>query len=155
MAGKLRLTVRLRRQPARTAESGTPVIYVANHFSEVDVVSNWFRNGAAVEGTTGAELDARINRGGPLMVKSQSDAFSNPELDAELRRLGVGKLVLVGVFADQCVYWTVRGALNRGYWVAVAPDALGAASDDNLEDALEDLAEQGVEILPRRTGPER
>ncbi|MBW2527374.1 MAG: cysteine hydrolase [Deltaproteobacteria bacterium] len=82
-----------------------------------------------------------------------ADAFSNEALDVELRELGVGHLCVPGIFADQCVYWTARGALNRNYRVTVIPEALGTASAEDLADALADFRSAGAEVLEPGTWP--
>ncbi len=129
-------------------QSERPVIYVANAFDPDDTIANWFRNDAALAGTSGAELDSRVDvRSTDLYYKSEPDAFSNTDLDQALRERHIGHLVFVGVFADQCLYWSARGALNRGYQVTVIAEGVGAATDGDRRDALEDLRALGVQII--------
>lgn len=133
--------------------AGVDVIYVANEFSPDDFFGNLFRNQAAIEGSPGAELDPRLDVRGRTITKDAPDAFSNDELDALLREKRVGHLTVIGVFADQCVYRTVQGALNRNYRVTVVPEALGAASEEDRSDALEDFREAGVALVDAERWP--
>ena len=61
--------------------------------------------------------------------------FSNPTLRALLRSNGIDSLVLSGGETDVCVLATVLGAVDRGYRVVLASDALCSASD-RTHDAL-------------------
>lgn len=124
-----------------------PVVQVRNSFSRGDI-ANWFRNHAAVVGEPGTALDPRTAALSDILFdKDAPDSFSNEKLDAFLREQQVEHLVIAGVFADGCVYWTARGALNRGYSVTVVRDAIGDADEENRLDALESLAKRGVRIV--------
>lgn len=124
------------------------VVYVANEFSPTDIIANWFRNYAAIRGTTGAKLDPRVEAGrGPTFTKSAPDAFSNSKLDAHLRQREVNHVVIVGVFATGCVKHTARGALNRGYQVTVVRDGVADRSAADVNQALATLSEDGARVL--------
>jgi maleamate amidohydrolase len=124
-----------------------PVAHVRNVFSRGDI-ANWFRNHAAVDGEPGTKLDPRTAAlSATVFDKSAPDSFSNEGLDTFLRDRQVDHLVLTGVFADGCVYWTARGALNRGYRVTVVRHAVADSNDENRTDALENLAERGVRVV--------
>src|SRR5579864_8527350 len=76
------------------AASGVPVIYIVNRYPRSHRLLNFFRGGAAVEGTRGAELDPRVHvaPGAAVVAKWSNDAFSNPELGALLEQRGVKRL---------------------------------------------------------------
>jgi nicotinamidase-related amidase len=61
--------------------------------------------------------------GEPLVEKSYGDAFEDTTLEAELARLGVGKLVVTGAETDACIRSTIHGALARGYDTILVSDA--------------------------------
>lgn len=129
------------------AESGAKVVYVANQFSPSDVVANLFRRSAALRGSRGAALDPRVLEvEGEHFPKSARDAFTNPDLDAYLRRERVSRLVVLGVFADACVRGTILGALNRGYAVTVVREGVGASSDSSCASALAAYAKAGATV---------
>lgn len=126
-----------------------PVV-VMNRFPASANVANFFRNGAAVEGSAGVQLDSRVhNAAGRLVVyKSQSSAFTNPELDAYLRAQGVRELYVLGVFAEGCVRATVRDALRRGYKVNVIADAVASNASWKKWLALRAMRRAGANVLP-------
>jgi len=127
---------------------GVDVVYVSNVFSKSAVLGNWLRHGAAIENEPGAAIDPRLTRvNDRVFAKHRADAFSNTDLDAFLRARAIDHLVLTGVFADACVFYTAQGAMNRGYKVQVVGDAVGAASEASRERALDALRRQGVEII--------
>jgi nicotinamidase-related amidase len=131
---------------ARFRESGGLVIYVRNVFRKADV-ANLFRNFAAVEGSPGIAFDDRLRLvSDRVFDKSSPDAFSNRELADFLAAHRVTEVSVAGVFADQCVYWTGRGALNRGYRVRYLADAVAAKSAGHVDRAAGSLARHGASV---------
>jgi nicotinamidase-related amidase len=59
----------------------------------------------------------------PLIEKIYGDAFEDTGLEANLSRLEVGRLVVVGAQSDACVRSTIHGAFVRGYDVTLVSDA--------------------------------
>ena len=126
------------------------IVYVGNEFSKKDYIANWFRNNAAVKGTEGAQLiDELVKNKGPYFSKSSSDAFSNNELDQHLRDQEITELHIAGVFADQCVLSTVKGAVNRGYEVRVIENAIAAKDEERLKQAKIDLISEGAKLISK------
>jgi nicotinamidase-related amidase len=68
-----------------------------------------------------AELKPRDTE--PLVEKIYGDAFEDTTLEANLSRLGVGRLVVVGAQTDACIRSTLHGAFVRGYDVTLVGDA--------------------------------
>lgn len=131
---------------AAARAQGLPIIRIENLYTSADV-GNLFRNGATVRGTPGATWDPRAPIDADAMFeKDAPDAFTNPAFDAALREKQVTHLVITGVFADGCVTWTTRGALNRGYRVTLVRDGVAAGSDQARSSALEALKTEGVTI---------
>ena len=131
---------------AAARAQGLPVIRIENLYTSSDV-GNLFRNGATVRGTPGAAWDSRAPIDADAMFeKDAPDAFSNPAFDAALREKQVTHLVITGVYADGCVTWTTRGALNRGYRVTLVRGGVAAGSDQARSSALETLKAEGVTI---------
>lgn len=128
--------------------SATRVVYIGNEFPKSDRIANWFRNGAAIQGTSGAELLTEIpNDLGPYFSKQEGDAFSNAQLGAWLQQQNISRITIAGVFADQCVMATARGALKNGYSVAVYQNGVAASNEKNLQKAYKRFADLGIEIL--------
>ena len=64
--------------------------------------------------------------GGELkVVKTSNGAFATTGLDALLRHLGIGTLIITGVATNVCVESTAREAVDLGYNVALVDDACG------------------------------
>ncbi|MFG2576551.1 isochorismatase family protein [Streptomyces sp. NPDC048481] len=59
----------------------------------------------------------------PLVHKIYSDSFEDTELESELARRGVGRLVVAGAQTDACIRATLHGAFVRGYDVTLVGDA--------------------------------
>jgi nicotinamidase-related amidase len=126
-------------------DRGVPVAYVRNEFLPSQRIANLFRRHAAVRGTPGVDFDPRVRVVSDVVfAKSASSAFTNPELEAWLRRENVGRLFVTGVFVHACVRQTVLEALRRGYAVCVVSDAVGGTSDRAREAALAALVERGA-----------
>lgn len=100
------------------------------------------------ESPAGGDFDPRLKRSaGPVFPKGRADAFSNRDLERYLRSRAIDHLVIAGVFADRCVLFTARGAMNRGYKVQVVSDAVAAATDARRSQALRRLETEGAEII--------
>lgn len=111
---------------AGQALQGALPVLIVNRFPPTERVANLFRRGAAVEGSAGAELDARVGpvHGVPVFAKRQASAFSNPELAAFLRGRGVDRVFVCGVMAEACVRATVASARRNGFHAYVLEDAI-------------------------------
>ena len=65
----------------------------------------------------------------PIFAAIPGDKFFDSNLDYLLRQAGVTTLVLVGVNSNSGIMYTAAAAVQRGYTVAVAQDAIAGASD--------------------------
>ena len=65
-----------------------------------------------------------------LITKRQWGAFHATSLDQQLRRLGVTTVVMAGIATNFGVESTARGAIERGYAVVFAEDAMTTMSKD-------------------------
>lgn len=135
---------------ARQTAAGGPLVVVANAFGRRDAIGNWFRRGAAVEGSPGARLDARLQvpAGAVHFAKSRSSAFTQPDLEPFLRARGVTALCLCGVFAEGCVRATAIDALKRGFEVHVPADLVASNAAWKTRWALRSMRRQGAHIDP-------
>jgi len=124
------------------------IVYIGNEFSPSDRIANWFRNDAALKGEEGSKLDSRLKVVNNLYyTKDRPDAYSNDALDQYLRNKQVNKVLIAGVFADQCVLATARGALQRGYKVITLSDGVAAKNDKKLKKALQKHKESGTMVI--------
>ncbi len=94
-----------------------PVIHV-HHLSRSPDSVFW-------PGQTGVEVQPRFEplAGEWLVQKQVPDAFSGTRLEEDLRRAGIGQLVIVGVATHNSVESTARTAGNLGFDTWVAEDA--------------------------------
>jgi nicotinamidase/pyrazinamidase len=115
----------------------------------VAMPNDWFHalmtGGTALAGTKGAEFDARLARADTVeIVKTKSDAFANPLLDAQLADKAVGELFIAGLDAKFCVKKTIGGALNRGYKVNVVRESIATRHSQPLEEHIKDYETAGA-----------
>jgi ureidoacrylate peracid hydrolase len=66
-----------------------------------------------------------------------SSGFANTDLDLQLKKHGIHKLIVIGLIAHTCVEATVRYAAELGYEVTVVKDATADYSDEEMRAALD------------------
>jgi len=106
-----------------------------------------------VQGTPGAELDARVTALRPDLLVSKGDradreaysAFDGTGLAEELRERGVERLLVGGLATDYCVRASALDALRAGFDVVVVEDAVRAVDvqPGDGERALAEVREAG------------
>jgi len=149
-------TIEAMKEPTRrmveTARAiGAPVIYTqAQTDAEHDngpILARRQRVGLGgakytIPGTWGWEVcDFVAPRPGEAKIpKWHHSAFTNPEMDATLRRLGAKVLLFTGVATNGCVEATVRDAFARGYYAVVLADCVGAYDLELQRYSLKNMA---------------
>jgi nicotinamidase-related amidase len=91
-------------------------------------------------GTWGGEFKAEFVPAPGEIVASEhwcSSGFANTDLDLELKRHGIHRLIVIGLIAHSCIEATVRFAAELGYDVTVVKDAVADYSDEMMHAALE------------------
>jgi alpha-ketoglutaric semialdehyde dehydrogenase len=122
---------------------GVPIAHVHTRTRPdgTDRMPHWVAAGVriCVAGTAGAKPpDALAPANNELVVHKQFySGFTVPALDQWLRRLGVRRVIVAGVYTHGCIQATVLDAYARGYEVRVAEDAVGTT------DALHGLTTRG------------
>jgi ureidoacrylate peracid hydrolase len=66
-----------------------------------------------------------------------SSGFANTDLDLQLKKHGIHKIIVIGLIAHTCVEATVRYAAELGYEVTVVKDATASYSAAHMHAALE------------------
>ncbi len=66
-----------------------------------------------------------------------SSGFANTDLDLQLKKHGIDKLIVIGLIAHTCVEATVRYAAELGYEVTMVKDATADYSDVEMRAALD------------------
>lgn len=105
-----------------------------------------------IQGTRGAELASNLRLpAGTIVVSKASDperdaysAFDGTQLDAQLRALGVERVLVGGLATDYCVLETVRDARRKGYAVLVLDDAIRGVNPAQSRAAREQMTSLGA-----------
>jgi len=76
-----------------------------------------------------------------LIVKNEYNAFTNPDLNNLLKKLGVKNVIINGVFTSRCVRSTVQGAVEHKYGVIIPKDLVAMYGEykQRHEDCLDDM----------------
>jgi ureidoacrylate peracid hydrolase len=91
-------------------------------------------------GTWGGEIRGEFEpQPGDIVAREHwcSSGFANTDLDLQLKKHGIHKLIVMGLIAHTCVEATVRYAAELGYEVTVVKDATASYSDEEMHAALE------------------
>ncbi|MER8530533.1 MULTISPECIES: isochorismatase family cysteine hydrolase [unclassified Mesorhizobium] len=91
-------------------------------------------------GTWGGEIRSEFEPKPGETVATEhwcSSGFANTDLDLQLKRHGIQKLIVIGLIAHTCVEATVRFAAELGYDVTVVRDATADYSDEEMHAALD------------------
>lgn len=123
------------RLAARFREAKLPVVLVRVSFSPDGADALKPPTDAPAPGPRPAGWDELVPEIGPregdmVITKRQWNAFYGTELDLQLRRRGVRRIVLGGVVTHIGVDSTARAAAERGYELVFAEDAMAAQSGE-------------------------
>ena len=91
-------------------------------------------------GTWGGEIRSEFEpHPGDIVVAEHwcSSGFANTDLDLQLKKHGIHKLIVMGLIAHTCVEATVRYGAELGYEVTMVKDATADYSDKEMRAALE------------------
>lgn len=114
--------VRLAELLAAWRARGWPVVHVVHDSQEPDSPIKRHLPGGVIKDAVAPQP------GEPVVVKRVNSAFIGTDLDADLRRAGIRRLVIGGLTTDHCVSTSVRMAGNLGYDVTLLAD--GTATFD-------------------------
>ena len=65
-----------------------------------------------------------------------SSGFANTDLDLQLKKHGIRKVIVIGMRANTCIESTIRFAAELGYEVTLVKDAIGSFGKDEMEASL-------------------
>ena len=66
-----------------------------------------------------------------------SSGFENTDLDFQLKKHGVRKVIVIGMRANTCIESTIRYAAELGYEVTLVKDAIGSFSQAEMDASLQ------------------
>ena len=99
-----------------------------------------WRNKSFEYGVWGGEIRSEFApHAGEIVVQEHwgSSGFANTDLDLQLKKHGIHKLIVIGLIAHTCVEATVRFAAELPYEVTVVKDATASYSDVEMHAALD------------------
>ena len=132
---------------AYAKENDIPVIYIGNEYSKFDLL-NIFRNFAAIKGSSGTNLDPKLNIVSDYYFpKKNNDAFSNPDLYSILAKKKINTLVITGLYAEACIWGTLKSAIKLQFNVEIFPNAIATKTDSKRSIMLKKYAKRGADIL--------
>jgi nicotinamidase-related amidase len=91
-------------------------------------------------GTWGGEIRSEFTpQAGEIVAQEHwcSSGFANTDLDLQLKKHGIQKLIIIGLIAHTCVEATVRYAAELGYEVTMVKDATADYSNEEMHAALD------------------
>ncbi|WP_026555367.1 isochorismatase family protein [Arthrobacter sp. 35W] len=115
-------------------------------------IDAFFRKGMFDEGYSG--FDALLAPEDEVRVgEREANEDADPALDADavslddwLRENDVDEVVIVGIATDHCVKATALDAIQAGYNTTVLKDFVVGVDGDASEEALEEMADAGVDV---------
>ena len=124
------------------------IIYIRQEFAKKSFLS-FILPMFPGEGEPGTEIKKNIfKENSMIFIKSQADAFTNPELQNYLNSKKIGTLYITGLAAEACVNSTVKGAAANGYKVYVVKEAVLSMSGGSPDrKRLERYRSYGTEII--------
>jgi nicotinamidase-related amidase len=140
--------MRLMLQAAREAK--IPVFFAMHHRYRPGDYEGWkyvapvqrmaWQRKSFEYGTFGGQFRAEFVPVAGEIVASEhwcSSGFANTDLDLQLKRQGIQRVIVIGLIAHTCIEATVRFAAELGYDVTVVKDAVADYSDEMMHAALE------------------
>lgn len=98
------------------------------------------RSRVFAEGSWGGEFHPDFQPKACDIVAQQhwlSSGFASTDLDLQLKRHGVSKVIIIGLRANTCIESTMRHAAELGYEVTLVKDAIAAFNFDEVRAAVE------------------
>jgi ureidoacrylate peracid hydrolase len=136
---------------AATRAAGAQVFIAPHHrWRESDPYSRWktmppvqasaARGRAFADGTWGGSFHPDFEpRPGEVVAQEHwlSSGFANTDLDLQLKKHGLRKVIVIGMRANTCIESTVRFAAELGYEVTVVKDAIGSFGHAEMDASLQ------------------
>jgi ureidoacrylate peracid hydrolase len=140
------------RQVLAAARAAGAQVFIAPHhrWRETDPYSHWktmppvqasaAKGHTFADGTWGGSFHPDFEpRPGEVVAQEHwmSSGFANTDLDLQLKKHGLRKVVVIGMRANTCIESTVRFAAELGYEVTVVKDAIGSFGQAEMDASLQ------------------
>ena len=123
----------------RELAQGSQIFFICDHHDPDDLEFKMFPP-HAIAGTAGAEVIPELAKyPGETIPKRRYSAFFDTLLEARLKELKPGKLIICGVLTDICVLHTTADARNRDYEVEIPVDCVASSEETAHHFALEHM----------------
>ena len=76
------------------------------------------------------------------------DAFTSAELISFLEKNSASNIVLVGRLAEECLYQTALGGLQKGYNIFIVPEAIIGKTPRRKDKAIKKMVDKEIRLLP-------
>ena len=140
----------MRQVLAAARARGTQVFIAPHHrWREADTHTRWktmppvqanaAKNHVFADGAWGGAFHPDFEpRQGDVVAQEHwlSSGFANTDLDLQLKKHGVRKVIVVGMRANTCIELTVRFAAELGYEVTLVKDAIGSFGHAEMDASL-------------------
>ena len=141
----------MRRVLAAARTAGVQVFIAPHHrWRESDPYSQWktmppVQASAAMghvfaDGTWGGTFHPDFEPRADEVVAQEhwlSSGFANTDLDLQLKKHGLSRVIVIGMRANTCIESTVRFAAELGYEVTVVNDAIGSFGQAEMDASLQ------------------
>lgn len=140
------------RQVLAAARAAGMQVFIAPHhrWRECDLHSHWKtippigasadKGRVFADGTWGGRFHPDFEpRSGEVVAQEHwlSSGFANTDLDLQLKKHGVRKVIVIGMRANTCIESTVRFAAELGYEVTLVKDAIGSFGHAEMDASLQ------------------
>ncbi len=100
----------------------------------------YWKGRAFADGTWGGSFHPDFEpRAGEVVAHEHwlSSGFANTDLDLQLKKHSVRRVIVIGMRANTCIESTVRFAAELGYEVTLVKDAIGSFSHAEMDASLQ------------------
>jgi nicotinamidase/pyrazinamidase len=128
-------------------EKNLELIYIGNEYSKYDIL-NFFRNFACIKGTDGTKMDKNLHiKSQYYFSKNKGNAFSNPSLIDFLNEHQISQIYISGLYAEACIYATVKGAIKNGFQATILTDCIATKTEKKRVDMIGKYKKLGVKTI--------
>ena len=125
------------------ADSGK-VIYIESVVANLSLDFS----GISIGFPKGLMIDDRLHTvNSNRFTKNKPDSFSSEQLKVFLSKHTANSFVVVGLAAEHCILETLVGGLNRGYKMALVPEAIWGESEATKEKSIATAKKKGAEVV--------